>query len=199
MDQKSVTELIEDLKQGNEDAASQLWEHYFEKMMQAARMKLGRRALTMTDEEDIAISAFDGFCREVAQGHFDRLNGWDELWALLRMITTREVVDFIRWENRQRRGNRNVVRESELFEKGQDKAIDDILVQGPTPEHRVLLNEEFSRLLSELPDETFRKIVKWKIEGLTHERIADLLGISVHAVGRKLRLIRQVWSHGRNT
>ena len=55
----SVTQWIEDLKQGDEEAAARLWDRYFGKMVEAARKKLARHALAVADEEDVALSAFD--------------------------------------------------------------------------------------------------------------------------------------------
>jgi DNA-directed RNA polymerase specialized sigma24 family protein len=45
-----------------------------------------------------------------------------------------------------------------------------------------------------LDNDTLRDIVRWKLEGHTNEAIAALLGVSVHTVGRKLRMIRLTWS-----
>src|SRR5690606_6510462 len=88
-----------------------------------------------------------------------------------------------------------VKRESELSQTGGEVVIDQILSQGPTPEFLLLMDEQCARLLSQLRDDTLRDIVKWKLEGRTNQWISEKLGISVHAVGRKLRMIRVSWSH----
>jgi DNA-directed RNA polymerase specialized sigma24 family protein len=191
---ESVTEWFEELKQGNEEAAARLWERYFEKMVQAARGKLWPGAMAVTDEEDVALSAFDSLCRGAAAGNFEQFSGRQALWPLLLTITAQKAVDRIRWERRERRGGGKVARESELRGTDQAQLINEILARGPTPEFLVLMDEEYARLLSQLPDKTLRDIVQWKLEGLTHERIGGMLGVSVHTVGRKLRLIRQTWS-----
>lgn len=194
-DSKSVTQWIEDLKQGDESAAAHLWERYFQRMVLAARRKLGRRALAVADEEDVALSAFDSLCRGAAKGNFTRLKHRQDLWPLLLTITAQKSIDRIRWEKRQRRGGeKNVLCDAELPKAGQLKSMDEILSAGPTPEFLVLMEEQCSRLLSRLRDDTLRDIVKWKLEGHTHQGIADFLGISVHAVGRKVRMIRLAWS-----
>lgn len=194
-DPKSVSQWIEDLKQGDEDAAAQLWDRYFEKMVQAARRKLGRHTLAAADEEDVALSVFDSLCRGAAMGNFTRLKDRHDLWPLLLTITAQKSIDRIRWEKRQRRGGeQNVVRDTELPETGHAKTIDGILSTEPTPEFLVLMEEQCSRLLSQLRDDTLRDIVTWKLEGHTNEHIAQFLGVSVHAVGRKLRMIRLTWS-----
>ena len=53
---KSVSQWIEDLKQGDEDAAAQLWERYFQKMVRAARRKLGGHSLAAADEDPSALT-----------------------------------------------------------------------------------------------------------------------------------------------
>ena len=42
------------------------------------------------DEEDVALSAFDSFCRGAEQGRFPQLDGRDDLWHLLVVITVRK-------------------------------------------------------------------------------------------------------------
>jgi DNA-directed RNA polymerase specialized sigma24 family protein len=194
-DPKSVSQWIEDLKQGDEDAAARLWERYFLKMVQAARQKLWRHNLAVADEEDVALSAFDSLCRGAAIGNFTELHDRHDLWPLLLTITAQKSIDRIRWENRQRRGGgRNVVRDTDLPETGQVTTLDEILSAGPTPEFLVLMDEQCSGLLAQLRDDTLRSIVKWKLEGHTNDGIAGFLGVSVHTVGRKLRMIRLAWS-----
>ena len=190
----SVTQWIEDLKQGDEDAAARLWHRYFDRMVHAARRKLGDQRLAVTNEEDVALSAFDSLCRGAAKGNFTRLKDRQDLWPLLLTITAQKSVDRIRWEHRKRRGSGKVLRESDLPEMHRVRAIDQLLSKEPTPEFLVLMDEPCARLLSLLRDDTLRDIVTRKLEGHTNERIAEFLGISVHAVGRKLRMIRQAWS-----
>lgn len=194
-DSNSVTQWIEDLKQGDEEAAARLWERYFQQMVHAARRKLGRNTLAAGDEEDVALSAFDSLCRGAVKGNFSRLNDRLDLWPLLLTITAQKSVDRIRWEKRQRRGGgKSVLRDTDLPVSGPINKIDDILGAGPTPEFLAIMDEQCLRLLSQLRDDTLREIVMWKLEGHTNEGIAEFLGISVHAVGRKLRMIRLSWS-----
>jgi DNA-directed RNA polymerase specialized sigma24 family protein len=193
-DADSVTQWIEDLKQGDEEAAARLWERYFAKLVRAAQRKLGRRPLGASDEEDVALSAFDTLCRGAANGNFSRLKDRHDLWPLLLTITAQKSIDRMRWENRQRRGGGKVLRESDLPETDQGGTIDNLLSRDPTPEFLALMDEQYMRLLSQLRDGTLREIVQWKLEGHTNDRIAELLGISVHTVGRKLRMIRLTWT-----
>ncbi|MBW3543305.1 MAG: LuxR C-terminal-related transcriptional regulator [Planctomycetes bacterium] len=62
------------------------------------------------------------------------------------------------------------------------------------PDLPMIFEEEHRRLVSLLRDDTLREIVRWKIDGYSNRRIAEILGISEHSVGRKIRLIRMIWS-----
>ena len=59
----SVTLWIDRLQAGDPDAAQQLWERYFRRLVGLARHKLPGRPRAAADEEDVAESAFDSFCR----------------------------------------------------------------------------------------------------------------------------------------
>lgn len=114
---------------------------------------------------------------------------------MLITITAQKSIDRIRWERRQRRGGgRNVLRDCELPETDWAKSIDEIISAGPTAEFLAIMDEQHTRLLSQLRDDTLRDIVKWKLAGHTNKDIAQFQGISVHAIGRKLRLIRLAWT-----
>src|SRR5690242_18871300 len=94
-DRGSVTSWIGQLKAGDLAAAQPLWEHYFERMVRLARLKL--RALSPpggdADDEDAALSAFNSFCEGAKQGRFPNLADRDDLWHLLVLITIRKAHD----------------------------------------------------------------------------------------------------------
>src|SRR4051812_41442059 len=58
---------------------------------------LPRRA---ADEEDVALSAFDSFCRGAEQGRFPRLDDRGDLWQVLVLITARKAADLRQSERR---------------------------------------------------------------------------------------------------
>ena len=66
----SVTQWIDRLKAGDPDAAQELWERYFRRLVGLARKKLRAAPRRAADEEDVALSAFDSFCRGAEQGRF---------------------------------------------------------------------------------------------------------------------------------
>ena len=194
----SVTHWIVELQQGDDQAAQGLWERYYTALVRYARSRLPRRHKRVRDEEDVALSAFESFCKGVADGNFPRLNDRDNLWRLLLVITARKVVDHIDHECRQKRGGGRVGGESVLAgPRGEESpGLDAVTDNEPTPEFALLVAEQYERLLCDLGDERARIIAQSKLEGYTNQEIADRLGCSVRTVERKLWLIRCKWSPG---
>src|SRR5207249_6675395 len=62
----SVSAWIDRLKDGDPAAAQPLWERYFGRLVGLARDRLRGAARRAADEEDVALSAFDSFCRGAA-------------------------------------------------------------------------------------------------------------------------------------
>src|SRR5713101_1490066 len=116
----SVTGWIGQLKAGNQEAAQQLWNHYFQKLVRLARARLGGFPRRAVDEEDVALTAFDSFCRGAANGRFPQLSDRNELWHLLIVITARKVIDVRQHEKRQKRGGGAVRGEKALLEEGSE-------------------------------------------------------------------------------
>ena len=84
---EDVTIWLDRFLTGNQDAWQLLWDRYFAAMLRLASRKLGDHPRRAVDEEDVAISAFQSFCRAAQAGRFPNLRGRDELWQLLVTIT----------------------------------------------------------------------------------------------------------------
>jgi DNA-directed RNA polymerase specialized sigma24 family protein len=63
----------------------------------------------------------------------------------------------------------------------------------PTPAFAAEAAEAFRLLLDALPDEVLRRIAVAKMESYRNEEIAKMTSLSLRAVERHLRLIRQTW------
>src|SRR5262249_11278918 len=109
-----VTQWLRQLMQGDRLAVQQLWQRYFTQLVGLARQRLRGAPRRATDEEDVALSAFDSFCRRAAQGRFPRLDDRDDLWQVLVTITVRKAADLANHERRKKRGGGAVVASSEL-------------------------------------------------------------------------------------
>ena len=64
---RSVTYWLAELRAGNAVAAQPLWERYYGRLVGLARQKLRGVPRRAADEEDVALSALDTFCRGVGE------------------------------------------------------------------------------------------------------------------------------------
>jgi DNA-directed RNA polymerase specialized sigma24 family protein len=185
----SVTHWIGQLKAGEPAAAQPLWEGYFRKMVELARQKLQGMPRRAADEEDVALSAFDSFCRGARGDRFPQLSDRNSLWPLLVAITAHKAVDLLRRERRLKRGGPPPA----PGEPGAEVGVEEVIGREPTPEFAAQVAEECRRLLDRLGDEGLRSVALWKMEGYTTEEIAARLGCVPRTVERKLRAIRELW------
>jgi DNA-directed RNA polymerase specialized sigma24 family protein len=186
----SVSHWIQLLRQGDHTAAQPLWERYFTQMQAVARQKLKGRAPALADAEDVALSAFDSFCRSLERGRFPQLNDRDDLWRLLVVITARKVAHLLRGEQCQKRGGGQVC----SCGIGPDSPVlDEVIGPELTPEFAAQLAEAYEQLLTRLPSRDLEQVALWKLEGYTNAEIAGKLGCAPRTVDRKLHLIRRLW------
>jgi DNA-directed RNA polymerase specialized sigma24 family protein len=192
----SVTHWIRQIKAGDSAPAQLLWQRYWHRLVTLARRKLRQSRRRAADEEDVALSAFDSFCRGAAQGRFPLLSDRNNLWGLLIVLTSRKAADQIEHERRLKRGGGAVRGESALAPRGgsagERAGLDQLTGRQPAAAFAAQAAEECERLLGLLKAE-LRPIALWKLEGYTNPEIAAKLGCVVSTVERKLRMIRHAW------
>ena len=190
----SVTVWIERLKAGDSAAAEQIWERYFRRLVELARRRLQGAPRAAADEEDVALSAFDNFCRSVEAGRFPRLDDREDLWQLLVVLTDRKACDLANRERRQRRGGGKVRDEAALGEgDSAGPPLTQLASPEPGPEFVARAADECRRLLELLGDDDLRRAALRKLERYSVEEIAAECGRVPRTVKRWLRLIRQTW------
>ena len=179
----STTHWLFQLRGGNRDAAQPIWEKYFRKLVQLARQHLNGSPRRMADEEDVAICAFDSFCRGAEQGRFPKLDDSTDLWRILVTITERKAINQFTYDTRKKRSTGQ--KRSQIAETD--------LEANPAPWFCAQVAEMYVELLIGLRDDTLRSIALWKLEGYSNDEIASKLDSSRRSVERKLALIRQQW------
>jgi DNA-directed RNA polymerase specialized sigma24 family protein len=188
----TVTGWIEQLKAGRSSAAQKLWEGYFARMVQLARHRLADAPRAAADEEDVALSAFDSFCRGAQAGRFPQLVDRHALWPLLVAITSHKLLDLRRREKRQKRGG-EFRRVAETDSADGFDSLEQLVSREPTPAFACQMADEFRRLMELLGDETLRSIAVRRLEGHTVEEIASRMNCVPRTVLRKLDRIRTIW------
>lgn len=189
----SVTHWIQRLRTGEDRAAAELWQRYFERVRALAQKRLRDHPRQAADEEDVVVSVFDSLCRGVHEGRFDALSDRDDLWRLLIVLTRQKSVDAIRREARAKRGGGRV-RSLDAPGSNEQELIDFLRVD-PEPAFLACVNDECERLLALLRDDTLRTIAIRKMEGYTNQEIAAELEVSERTVRRKVDLIREDWQN----
>lgn len=195
---ESITQWLSAARAGKSEAAQELWNRYFAKLVRLARRKLAgqRVARRAADEEDVALSAFNSFCNGLGDGRFPQLADRDDLWKVLVTITARKVAAQRRREGRQKRGGGQVRGESVFASPDPHDevgGIGQVLGAEPTPALAAQVADECRRLYQTLGDETLLAIARWKMEGFTNAEIAEKLECSSRTVERKLERIRARW------
>jgi DNA-directed RNA polymerase specialized sigma24 family protein len=182
---RSVTQWIEDVKAGNEEAARQIWERFFAQLIDEARKRLPRKARIVADEVDVVVDAFHSFFRRAQEGRFPDLNDRDSLWLLLLTIVERKAINEAVKQGRGIRGGDQRRAPAEVIE----------LIAGgqPTPDLVVMVADEFQFLLGLLKDQDLVRVVLLRLEDYTVREISETLNCSERTVFRRLDLIRKAW------
>jgi DNA-directed RNA polymerase specialized sigma24 family protein len=178
----SVTGHLFDLQCGDRDAVGPLWERYYPQLVRLAGASLRAARLTgaVADGEDVALSAFDSFCRRAEQGRFPDLNDRDGLWRLLVCIAWRKA----RAEIRRRHPG--------VVSSGAD--YEDAVGREPSPEFAARVADQYAYLLDILGDPALVHVAVWRMEGLTVREIMERQGCSRTTIFRRIALIREIWS-----
>jgi DNA-directed RNA polymerase specialized sigma24 family protein len=192
----SVSRWIPALRAGEKEAAHQLWEHFFNRMKQLARVQ-SKPSVTRGsyDEEDVAISAFATFCHALKEGSYPDLRDRGELWQLLATFTFRKARERAHAAQALKRGGRKKTETNGEPNRSAEPplAVDELPSQAPTPDLLALMNEQCLYLFRLLQDPELEAVAVWKLEGYTNDEIAEHLGYTRRTVQRMLALIRQVW------
>jgi DNA-directed RNA polymerase specialized sigma24 family protein len=195
--EESVTTWLAHLKAGRSDAAHEIWHRYVEQLVRLARRKLGRTPRRAADEEDVVLSAFEGFLAGVDDGRFLRLEDRDDLWQVLVMLTERRAIALRRRERALKRGAGDVRGESVFaHHEGNGslrRGLDQTSGREASPDFAAGMTEQLRFLLEQLRDEVQRQIALGKLEGKTNKELSTNLGISLRTVERKLAIIRHKW------
>jgi len=176
----SFTALLEQVRNGDQEAASRLVEEFEPVVRRELRFRLrDNRARLELDSMDISQSVLSNFFVRVATRQYD-LNEPVDLVKLLATMTRNKVAEKLRNQHRQRRDSRRTV----LGVEGMALASAD-----PTPS-RVLAGKEILELVLRSLSGEERRLVDLRAQGLSWEEIADSLGGSADA--RRKQMARAI-------
>ena len=179
--EQPITQWLEQVKDGDDQALEQLWHVYFLQLVRLARKQFASAAKTVSDEEDIAQHAILSFYIRARDGQFPELNDREGLWKLLISITLNKARAVVRKEHRRR----------ELWQR--EMSGIHFREGTPSPEFAAEFADRFQYLLDCLNDDLLRRVAVAKLDGYSNQEIAQQNAKSVPTIERKLRLIREIW------
>jgi len=193
----SPTFWLPALQRGDEQAAERLWQEYFVKIVRLAKRRMEGLRLRAADEEDIALSAMNSFCR-MAQNRENPIVDSTELWKLLATIVRRKVNKERQRQFADKRQEYRLVGESGVSpapndgEKEEQNGLAQFASREPSPELAVELAETWERILK-LPDA--EELVLLKCDGYSNSEIAEKIGCSTRTIQRAIEKIRKEWEN----
>ena len=185
----SVTRWIRELKTGDQNALSKIWERYFPTIARNAKYHFGGNPRIVRDEEDIALSVLGVLLK---QATLVDVNDREGLLRLLMVITKHKVLSEKRVQKADSRGGGRVAIISEL--QGELKHfVQNLTTDAPSPDSLASMAEHYQILLSVLPDDMYREIVKLKLLGKSIAEISDHFDVVPRTISRKLKIIQNIW------
>jgi RNA polymerase sigma-70 factor (ECF subfamily) len=174
--------LLRRFREGEADAATQIYLRYAGRLLALARAQRGADLASRVDPEDIVQSVFRTFFRHVARGDYDVPEG-EVLWKLFLVIALNKV----RSAGEHHRAAKRDVRVTKTG-LGFDQALEDAAAQDEVA--LTMLRLVVEEILQTLPASQ-RAIIELRIEGYRVEEI-------VHRTGRATRSIERALQDFRN-
>ena len=170
-----------------------LWTEHREHLLRRAAWWFRRRT-AITDEEDIVLSAVGSLCRGVRAGKVDFDQNEDRsLLGLLLKIIDRKAINHWHRERRDKRGGRAPETSCGAVSlRDEDRVRVEDAVHEASTESACDAVDALEALLNGA-DETLRRIVLMRLDGMVLDDIADELGVSTATVSRKLLRVRHHW------
>lgn len=187
MTDEAAKDLLARWRNGDQQAAAELFERHAQQLIALASSRLSARLAQRIDPEDVVQSAYRSFFVAARAGRYDLERGGD-LWGLLVSITLHKLHHQVRHNNA---GKRAVAREQTLdAEAGPHGLAASLLAQEPSPVAAVALADEVEQLLRGL-EPIDRRIFELRLQGYNLEEIAAESARSERTVCRVLDRIKQ--------
>lgn len=176
--------LVDRCRDGDQNAARQLFDHYVNRLLPLARLRLSQRLASRVDPEDIVQSVFRTFFKRLKAGEF-HIQEADDLCKLLVRITMHKTLRQVAFH---KAGKRNFAMETGQGNESQDQMLQ-LLGRDPGPDVTVTFLNQLEHFLGRLqPME--RDILELRMQGFTNEEIAEKLGIYDRKIRRVIERVR---------
>jgi tRNA A-37 threonylcarbamoyl transferase component Bud32/DNA-directed RNA polymerase specialized sigma24 family protein len=179
-------DLLNAWKEGDQEAAAQLFRRYQARLLALVRSRLSRKLARRIDAEDILMSAYRSFFVGAQKGRCLTPES-DDLWPLLTTIVLRKLARQARFQLADRRSIDREQPESSFLEL--------LTTPEPTAEQAACMTEEIEQLLSRL-DETAREVCVRTLQGHSVDMITKELQLHERSVRRAIERVRELVGAG---
>jgi RNA polymerase sigma-70 factor (ECF subfamily) len=184
----SFDDLMARLRTGDNDAAAQVFNRFANRLIELARRRLDPHIRQKLDPEDVLQSVFRSFFVHQAAGQITGLESWDNLWAMLVVITLRKCGRQIKY---YRSASRDIHREIPVVYPSEDADSDGgTSSDEPTPSEAAMLTETVERLLNSL-EGRHREILALSLQGYSVQEISTQLGCTERTAYRVLERVKE--------
>ncbi len=185
-EQPDDRKLVEQCRAGDQNAARLLFEHYVNRLLPLARIRLSQRLASRVDPEDIVQSVFRTFFKRLKAGEF-QIEEQDDLCKLLVRITVHKALRQVAYHKAVKR---DYSKEKRQNDETQDQLVQ-LLGREPSPEVEVAFLNQLEHFLDRLqPME--RDILEMRMQGHSNEEIAAKLGIYDRKIRRVIERVRLI-------
>jgi RNA polymerase sigma-70 factor, ECF subfamily len=179
--QMSDHRLLEQFRQGQMDASTQIYLKYADRLIGMTTKKSSMELSRHVDPEDIVQSVFRTFFRRVEKGQYDVPEG-EEIWKLLLVITLNKIRAVVAHNRAAKRDVRRTQSEASVEHSMAYMDENDGMALATL---KMVIDETLSDVL-----EVNRVIIRQRIEGYEIEEIAKNVQRSKRTVERVLQDFR---------
>ncbi len=182
----SFLDLVTRLRQGERDAAVEVFELYARRLIDLARSRLSHKLRRKLDPEDVLQSALKSFFSGIQEGTLS-VADWDGLWTILVVITLRKCKKQVTY---YQRACRTLGRERHFQDADQEwRTAFVALARDPSPDEAALLVETLEETLRGF-DDVDRLVLLQTLQGQKAAEISATLAITQRRVYRVLERVR---------
>ena len=186
----SFSDLIGRLREGDDQAAQQVFCRYVPRLVALARSQIDAKLRHKLDPEDVVQSAFRSFFRRQEAAEFD-LASWDGLWGLLSLITVRKCATKAEHFLAAKRGGGQEMSLHSIADNSPAMAM--ALDREPSPEEAAILLETVEEALRGFAPED-RQVIELSLQGFDVAEISDQLSRAERSVRRlRERIKKRLW------
>jgi RNA polymerase sigma-70 factor (ECF subfamily) len=179
--------LVARWRQGDQQAATELFRRYAGRLVALAKSRLSRKMASRVDPEDVVQSVYRCFFADTREGRYELERGGD-LWHLLVTITLHKLQLQIKKNTRQKRA---VDREETFGSENRLLGIGaKMFAQDPSPVEALAMVEELEQLMRPLAP-LHRRMLELRLQGYTLEEIAGQTGRTQRTVRRVLERLKE--------